>query len=272
MNARITQAQRLAKLVETFKEDSGQYAKAKTPEDCEGRKRLLRSLMNIRQPGDMPAEVLQLQDDYLKARAKEKGIVTLKDIPLREEGLSLWQGDITRLAVDAIVNAANSQMLGCFVPLHACIDNCIHTFAGIQLRNECHRQMQNLRQRYGEDYEQPTAVPMLTDGYNLPAKKVIHIVGPIVSGKLTSELEKALADCYTNSLTMCMENGLRSVAFCCISTGVFHFPQERAAQIAFASVRQWLSEHNGVIERVIFNVFTDKDRDIYEEVFRQSDR
>ena len=268
----ITQEQRLAKLVEALKEDSGQYAKVKTPEDCEGRKRLLRSLMNIRQPGDMPAEVLQLQDEYLKARAEEKGIVTLKDIPLREEGLSLWQGDITRLAVDAIVNAANSQMLGCFVPLHACIDNCIHTFAGIQLRNECHRQMQELRQRYGEDYEQPTAVPMLTDGYNLPAKKVIHIVGPIVSGKLTPELENALADCYTNSLTMCMENGLRSVAFCCISTGVFHFPQERAAQIAFSSVKQWLAAHGGVIDRVIFNVFTDEDRDIYEKIFRQSSR
>lgn len=272
MNARITQEQRLARLVEAFKEDSGQYAKAKTPEDCEGRKRLLRSLMNIRQPGDMPVEVLQLQDEYLKARAEEKGIVTLKDIPLREEGLSLWQGDITRLAVDAIVNAANSQMLGCFVPLHACIDNCIHTFAGIQLRNECHRQMQELRQRYGEDYEQPTAVPMLTDGYNLPAKKVIHIVGPIVSGKLTPELENALADCYTNSLTMCMENGLRSVAFCCISTGVFHFPQERAAQIAFSSVKQWLAAHGGVIDQVIFNVFTDEDRDIYEKIFRQSSR
>jgi O-acetyl-ADP-ribose deacetylase (regulator of RNase III) len=228
--------------------------------------------MNIRQPGDMPAEVLQLQDEYLKGRAKEKGIVTLKDIPLREEGLSLWQGDITRLAVDAIVNAANSQMLGCFVPLHACIDNCIHTFAGIQLRNECHRQMQELQQRYGEDYEQPTAVPMLTDGYNLPAKKVIHIVGPIVSDMLTSELEKALADCYTNSLTMCMENGLRSVAFCCISTGVFHFPQERAAQIAFSHVKQWLSAHRGVMDRVIFNVFTDKDRDIYEKIFQQPGR
>ena len=272
MNARITQAQRLARLVEAFKVDSGQYAKAKTPEDCEGRKRLLRSLMNIRQPGDMPAEVLQLQDEYLKVRAAEKGIVTLADIPSMEEGLSLWQGDITRLAVDAIVNAANSQMLGCFVPLHACIDNCIHTFAGIQLRNECHRQMQELRQRYGEDYEQPTAVPMLTDGYNLPAKKVIHIVGPIVSGKLTPELENALADCYTNSLTMCMENGLRSVAFCCISTGVFHFPQERAAQIAFSSVKQWLAAHGGVIDRVIFNVFTDEDRDIYEKIFRQSSR
>ncbi len=272
MNARIAQEQRLAKLVEAFKADSGQYETIKMPEDDEGRKRLLRSLMNIRQPGDMPTEVLQLQDDYLKARAKEKGIVTLKDIPLREEGLSLCQGDITRLAVDAIVNAANSQMLGCFVPLHACIDNCIHTFAGIQLRNECHRQMQELRQRYGEDYNQPTAVPMLTDGYNLPAKKVIHIVGPIVCGKLTPKLEKALSDCYTNSLAMCMENGLRSVAFCCISTGVFHFPQERAAQIAFSSVKQWLAAHGGVIDRVIFNVFTDEDRDIYEKIFRQSSR
>lgn len=272
MNARITQEQRLAKLVEAFKADSGQYETIKTPKDSEGKRRLLRSLMNIRQPGEMPTEVLQLQDEYLKVRAAEKGIVTLADIPPMEEGLSLWQGDITRLAVDAVVNAANSQMLGCFVPLHACIDNCIHTFSGIQLRNECHRQMQDLRQRYGEDYEQPTAVPMLTDGYNLPAKKIINIVGPIVSGKLTPELEKALADCYTNSLVMCMENGLCSVAFCCISTGVFHFPQERAAQIAFTSVKKWLSEHNGVIDRVIFNVFTDKDRDIYEKIFQQADR
>ena len=265
MNARITQAQRLARLVEAFKEDSGQYAKAKTPEDCEGRKRLLRSLMNIRQPGDMPAEVLQLQDEYLKARAEEKGIVTLKDIPLREKGLSLWQGDITRLAVDAIVNAANSQMLGCFVPLHACIDNCIHTFAGVQLRYECSRQMNELRKRYGEDYEQPTSIPMLTDGYNLPAKKIIHIVGPIVQGKLTSKHESELANCYRNTLDMCMTEGLKSVAFCCISTGVFRFPADRAAEIAVATVKEWRRAHKSTI-KVVFNVFSEKDESIYKRV------
>ena len=155
--------------------------------------------------------------------------------------ISIWQGDITRLTVDAIVNAANSQMLGCFVPMHTCIDNCIHTFAGIQLRAECNRQMNQLRAKYGPDYEQPTAVPMLTDGYNLPAKKVIHIVGPIVEGRLTKDLEQDLAACYKNSLDLCLENGLRSVAFCCISTGVFRFPNKRAAEIAVRTVTDWLT-------------------------------
>ena len=182
--------------------------------------------------------------------------------------ISLWQGDITRLAADAIVNAANSQMLGCFVPMHTCIDNCIHTFAGVQLRAECDRQMKQLRAKNGPDYEQPTAVPMLTDVYNLPAKKVIHIVGPIVSVRLTAALEQDLSDCYRNTLDLCAENGLRSVAFCCISTGVFRFPPERAAQIAVKTVRQWRVEHDGVMDRVIFNVFNDKDRSIYEHLFQ----
>lgn len=180
--------------------------------------------------------------------------------------LSIWQGDITRLAVDAIVNAANSQMLGCFVPMHTCIDNSIHTFAGVQLRAECNRQMNQLRLKYGQDYEQPTAVPMLTDGYNLPAKKVIHIVGPIVPFRLTPELEKELANCYWNTLDLCLDNQLKSVAFCCISTGVFHFPQKRAAQIAINTVNKWLLQHPGTMERVIFNVFKDEDKKYYEEL------
>ena len=220
--------------------------------------------MNIRMPGELPAKVLEVQDEYLAGRAEEKGIVRLSDIPVFKDGISIWQGDITRLAVDAIVNAANSQMLGCFVPMHTCIDNCIHTFAGIQLRAECSRQMEHLRSRYGRDYEQPTAVPMLTDAYNLPAKKVIHIVGPIVSYKLTPELESDLAACYRNTLDMCAENGLRSVAFCCISTGVFRFPNDRAAAIAAATVEEWLAAHPGKMERVIFNVFKDEDRKYYE--------
>ena len=223
--------------------------------------------MNIRMPGKMDDSVLAVQDEYLQERIREKGIVTLEDIPVKEGVISVWQGDITRLAVDAIVNAANSQMLGCFIPMHTCIDNCIHTFAGIQLRAECNRQMNRMRMKYGQNYEQPTAVPMLTDAYNLPAKKVIHIVGPVVNGKLTPALEQELADCYTNTLDLCAENGLRSVAFCCISTGVFHFPPERAAQIAAKTVRKWLADHDGALERVIFNVFRDQDRDIYEHLF-----
>ena len=166
------------------------------------------------------------------------------------------------------MNAANSQMLGCFVPMHTCIDNCIHTFAGVQLRAECNRQMNQLRIRYGRDYEQPTAIPMLTDGYNLPAKKIVHIVGPIVEDRLTPALEKDLADCYRNTLDLCAENGLHSVAFCCISTGVFRFPNKRAAEIAVDTVSKWLDEHTGQVDRVIFNVFKDEDKTYYEELLQ----
>lgn len=266
MAERITQEQRLDFLVEEFKADSDEYKNLETPKDTEGKRRILRSLMNIRMPKRLADDVVTAQDDYLKERAVDKGIVELADIPVVRDGLSIWQGDITRLAVDAIVNAANSQMLGCFVPMHTCIDNCIHTFAGIQLREECNRQMNELRIKYGRDYEQPTAVPMLTDAYNLPAKKVIHIVGPIVQYKLTPALEKDLADCYRNTLDMCRENGLKSVAFCCISTGVFHFPNKRAAEIAVNTVSEWMDEHPGQMERVIFNVFKDEDKDIYERL------
>ena len=269
----MTQNERLDLLVEEFKEDSVQYRNLETPGDTEGKKRILRSLMNIRMPKMMPASVLRVQDEYLQGRIRENGIATLNEIPtIADQGsrhefadkLSIWQGDITRLAVDAIVNAANSQMLGCFVPMHTCIDNCIHTFAGIQLRAECDRQMKKLRAEFGPDYEQPTAIPMLTDGYNLPAKKVVHIVGPIVQGRFTKDQEQDLADCYRNTLDLCLENGLKSVAFCCISTGVFHFPNKRAAEIAVKTVTEWLKAHPLALERVIFNVFKDEDKAYYE--------
>ena len=274
MNEQLTQDRRLDYLVEQFKEDSVQYRDLVTPKDTAGKRRLLRSLMNIRMPKEMPADVLDVQDDYLRERIRENGIVSLSDIPpLSASGsghpfadrISVWQGDITRLAADAIVNAANSQMLGCFVPMHTCIDNCIHTYAGIQLRAECARRMHALRETYGPEYEQPTAVPMLTDGYNLPAKHVIHIVGPVVSGALTAELKQDLADCYRNTLDLCEESGIRSVAFCCISTGVFRFPNRQAAKIAVQTVTDWLAAHPGAVDRVIFNVFKDEDRKYYEQ-------
>lgn len=260
----MTDNRLLDSLVERFKAESAEYALLETPRDTEGKRRLLRSLMNVRMPKPLPEETLREQDAYLAERAAEKGVVTLADIPEIRPGISVWQGDITRLACDAIVNAANSQMLGCFVPMHTCIDNCIHTYAGVQLRAECARQMRQLRERYGSDYEQPTAVPMLTEAYNLPAKKVIHIVGPIVADDLTPELEADLAACYRNTLDLCAEHGLRSVAFCCISTGVFRFPGARAAEIAVQTVRDWRSAHPNTMERVIFNVFKEEDRQSYE--------
>ena len=264
MKDQTMQEQRLDTLVEAFKADSVRYKDLETPKSTEGKRRVLRSLMNIRMPKKLDESVLALQDEYLRERILENGVVELKDIPVIRDGMSIWQGDITRLAVDAIVNAANSQMLGCFVPMHTCIDNCIHTFAGVQLRAECHRQMEALRARYGEDYEQPTAVPMLTEGYNLPAKRVIHVVGPVVERNLNSSLEKDLSNCYRNCLVLCRENGLRSVAFCCISTGVFRFPAKRAAEIAVATVTDWLADNPEAMDRVVFNVFKDDDLALYE--------
>ena len=268
MSEKMTQNGRLDFLVEEFKTDSVQYKDLQTPKDTEGKRRILRSLMNVRMPRKMDEAVLAVQDEYLQERIRENGIVEPADIPIIRDRMSIWQGDITRLAVDAIVNAANSQMLGCFVPMHTCIDNCIHTFAGVQLRAECNRQMNALRIRYGRNYEQPTAVPMLTDAYNLPAKKVIHIVGPIVEYRLTEELEEQLAACYRNTLDMCLENGLRTVAFCCISTGVFRFPNKRAAQIAVQTVSEWLPLHAWQMDRVIFNVFKDEDKEYYEQLLQ----
>ena len=272
-----TQEERLDYLIEAFKEDSNNYKTIKTPEGKVDKRALLRSLMNIRMPSLIDDDVMSVQDEYLKIRNAEKGIVSITEIPTVSKSLnskieysdkiSLWQGDITRLAVDAIVNAANSQMLGCFIPMHNCIDNCIHTYAGIELRAECDRQMKQKRILYGQDYEQSIGIPMLTDAYNLPSKKVIHVVGPIVYDALTTELEEELASCYRNSLDLCVENGLVSIAFCCISTGVFRFPKDRAAKIAVSTVTKWLKNNEDKVKRVIFNVFSDKDRRIYEQLF-----
>ncbi len=274
-----TQEERLNYLIEKFKEESLEYKNLETPADVEDKKILLRSLMNVRQPKETSDEILKVQDEYLMERNKEKGIVYLKDIKTIKETInskhtysqkiSIWQGDITKLSCDAIVNAANSQMLGCFVPMHTCIDNCIHTFAGVQLRYECNKIMNEIRKQYGDDYEQPVAVPIITEGYNLPAKKVIHVAGPIVTGKLTKSLEQDLKKCYKNILDICLENNFRSVAFCCISTGVFRFPNERAAEIAVETVTNWLKQNGNKIDRIVFNVFKQEDKFCYEHFLQQ---
>ena len=274
-----TQEERLNYLIEKFKEESAEYKNLETPADIEDKKVLLRSLMNVRPPKETSAEILKVQDEYLSERNKEKGIVYLKDIKTIKETInskhpypqkiSVWQGDITRLSCDAIVNAANSQMLGCFVPMHTCIDNCIHTFAGIQLRNECNKIMNEFRKKYGDDYEHPTAVPIITDGYNLPAKKIIHVAGPVVTEILTQANIEDLQNCYKNILDMCLKNNLKSVAFCCISTGVFSFPNKKAAEVAVETVTNWLKQNETKTDRVVFNVFKQEDKFCYEKFLQK---
>ena len=270
------QEERLDYLLEAFKKDSLWYKDLEVGEDYQEKRRTLRSLMNIRMPGAMAPEVLEVQDEFLREEAAEKGIVTLEEIPtaVRQYGsrkpfgdkISIWQGDITRLQVGAIVNAANSQMLGCFHPCHGCIDNAIHRAAGIELREACSQYMEHRKVQYGKEYEEPTGRAVLTEGYNLPAEYVIHTVGPIVYGNLTEKLKEDLRNCYKNILKCCVEHGIRSVAFCCISTGEFHFPNDEAARIAVAEVRKYLEKHQEDFDRVIFNVFKDVDRELYEDL------
>lgn len=265
----MNQEERLDYLIRKLCTESGEYQNIKVPEGLmQGRPRLLRSLMNVRMPKPIDTEFLKIQDEYLKEEALAKGIVTLSDIPTIEkqykskskyaDRLSIWQGDITRLSVDCIVNAANSRMLGCFVPCHGCIDNAIHSAAGIQLREECAKLMQL------QGHEEPTGSAKITKGYNLPARYVIHTVGPIVYSALTEENKKELASCYRSCLELADRYQLRSIAFCCISTGEFHFPNEIAARIAVDTVAGYLPESR--IERIIFNVFRDEDYDIYKKI------
>ena len=234
-------------------DDGQQYA---IPATLRDKQQMMRALMNIRQPIPASDKFLEAQNQELQLQAEDKGVVKLD-----REGLLLWQGDITRLKVDAIVNAANSQMLGCWAPLHNCIDNCIHSAAGIQLRQECYEQMKT------QGHDEQTGKAKITLGYNLPSKHVIHTVGPIIPQGLlpTKEQEEQLASCYQSCLDIAEANHLRSIAFCCISTGVFHFPNKRAAEIALATVKEWLATHqSSSINQVVFNVFLDKDYDIYK--------
>lgn len=244
-------------------EDQPEYREdaANFPQDMESQRRLARSLMNVRYPKVLPRELVRAQDELLSFEREERGVVHVADLPSSgmDERIKLWQGDITRLDADAIVNAANSQMLGCFVPCHRCIDNAIHSAAGLQLREECARIMQT------QGHEEPTGQAKITAGYNLPARHVIHTVGPIIYGALTERDEKLLASCYLSCLKLAEENQLESIAFCCISTGEFHFPNRRAAEIAVKTVQHWLDE-TGSGMKVIFNVFKDLDLEIYSSL------
>ena len=252
----MNQSERRNYLIQMLLKEQPQYAKMQIPGRCEEQKILLRSLMNIRMPGELSEEFLQIQDAYLSEENAGRGIVTLAEIQELSTDLYLWKGDITRLQVGAIVNAANSGMTGCYQPCHNCIDNCIHTYAGIELRNYCN----DIMQRQG--YAEPTGQAKITPAFNLPCDYVIHTVGPIVRGKLTVEHESLLMSCYESCLRIAEENNLESIAFCCISTGVFMFPNERAAELAIQTVKQYKDRTKSKI-KVIFNVFKEEDERIY---------
>lgn len=222
---------------------------------------LLRALMNTRLPYPISDEFLKIQDDYLKERNKERGITDLDDLkPVNSHPeFYIWQGDITTLKCDAIVNACNSQMLGCFTPLHGCIDNFIHTYAGIELRLE----MNDIMTRQG--HNEPTGQAKITSGYNLPTKYILHTVGPIINFEVTQEKKDLLASCYKECLKLASSKGVESIAFCCLSTGVYRFPQQLAAQIAIETVTEYL-KHDSTIKKIIFNVFKDEDLRIYQHL------
>lgn len=227
------------------------------PEDAASQRRLLRSLMNVRPPRPLRQDFLTVQDALLSAEREEKGVVNADDLPVTasEPRIAVWQGDITRLAADAIVNAANSALLGCFCPCHGCIDNAIHSAAGLQLREECSRWMA------AQGHPEPNGRAKLTGGGNLPAKYVLHTVGPVVQGQVSGRDRAELAACYRSCLELAAEKGLQSVAFCCISTGEFHFPNQEAAEIAVKTVTGFL-RHDTTVKKVIFNVFKDIDAEI----------
>ena len=269
---------RLDFLIDYLINEDPQYSEMRIPEDLQGKRDLFRALRNVREPKPVSEEFLRLQDEELQAQLQEKGIVELDDcrdaihrvrkpihrVRMGNTELLLWQGDITRLRVDAIVNAANAQMLGCFHPLHKCIDNAIHSAAGVQLREECHQLMQQ------QGHLEPTGTAKITKAYNLPCKHVIHTVGPIIpNGIPTAFQQDQLASCYRSIMQLSDENHLESIAFCCISTGEFRFPNQLAAEIAVKTVSDFFVEHpESSIKQVVFNVFKDMDKRIYEGILK----
>ena len=255
----MRQAERRMFLIKSLLKEQSQYRGIKIPRDDDQQKQLLRSLLNVRRPGTISGEFLSVQDAYLAEENAARGVTDLASLVPIEQGIYLWQGDITTLRCDAIVNAANSGMTGCYIPCHRCIDNCIHTYAGMQLRLDCAKIMAE------QGHEEPTGQAKITPAYNLPCQYVIHTVGPIIYERVTEEDRALLASCYRSCLELAEEHGLRSLAFCCISTGEFRFPHDEAAEIAVRTVREFQSKTGGNME-VIFNVFKDVDYEIYRDL------
>lgn len=255
----MNQGERRAYLIQELLKENKTYRKMEIPKASNEQKQLLRGLMNIRPPRRTEEEFLKIQDEYLQEEISQKGITEMDSLIPIQDGIYLWQGDITTLRCDAIVNAANSQMLGCFCPNHGCIDNAIHTFSGIQLRNACAELMTE------QGHEEKTGEAKITPAFNLPCKYILHTVGPIVRGALTENDKKLLASCYRSCLELADKNHIKSIAFCCISTGEFHFPNDKAAEIAIRTVKEYKKQTRSRIE-VIFNVFKDWDKEIYRKL------
>lgn len=255
----MKQTERRNYLITKLLSEQPQYKDIAIPKDPTSQKKLLRSLMNIRMPKPIGADFLKIQDEYLKEETANKGVTALEDLSPIQPGIYLWRGDITTLKCDAIVNAANSGMTGCYCPCHGCIDNAIHTFSGIQLRLTCDDIMQK------QGHSEGTGRAKITPAFNLPCRFVLHTVGPIITSGLTENDCRLLASCYRSCLELADENHLKSVAFCCISTGEFRFPREAAAQIAIDTVKEY-KQHTGSDMEVIFNVYKKEDYDIYEKL------
>lgn len=255
----MTQEEKRLFLIKSLIDEDEEYRGIEIPPQSDGQRQLLRALMNIRAPRRIGTDFLQVQDEYLRDETVAKGVTDIAELTPVQPGVYIWQGDITTLRCDAIVNAANSGLTGCYVPNHRCIDNAIHTFAGAQLRLACAEIMQR------QGHPEPTGQAKITPAFNLPCRYVLHTVGPIIEGRVTRRDEELLASCYRACLELAAENGLESVAFCCISTGEFHFPNELAAQIAVRTVKEFLAKKTAV-KKVIFNVFKEKDRAIYERL------
>ena len=255
----MNQSEKRLFLIQSLLKERPEYRDMDIPARPESQRQLLRGLMNIRAPQNADEDFLKMQDAYLQAETSAKGVTNIADLTPMQPGLYLWQGDITTLKCDAIVNAANSGMTGCYIPNHRCIDNAIHTFAGVELRLACAELMEQ------QGYPEPTGQAKITPAFNLPCRYVLHTVGPIISGRVTKEDKELLASCYRSCLELAAENDLESVAFCCISTGEFHFPNDLAAEIAVWTVKEYLKKQTSV-KKVIFNVFKDLDKAIYEKL------
>ncbi len=255
----MNQAERRLYLIRYLLAEDRRLTGMEIPPDKKGQEDLLRALMNIRPPKPVGEEFLAVQDAYLREERDARGITDASTLTPVRDNLCLWQGDITTLAAGGIVNAANSALLGCFIPLHGCIDNIIHSRAGVQLRLACNRLME------AQGHEEPTGRAKITPAYNLPSRYVLHTVGPVITGRVTGEDERLLASCYRSCLALAAENGLQSLAFCCISTGEFHFPNRLAAETAVQTVEDWTRETESGM-KVIFNVFKDTDLQIYREI------
>ena len=255
----MNQTEKRLYLINALLEENRRYKDIRIPADETRQRNLLRSLFNVRMPAPLSDEFLKIQDEYLQSVTEKKGITDRSELTPVSPGIYLWQGDITTLACGAIVNAANSGMTGCYQPCHNCIDNCIHTYAGAQLRNFCAEIMEE------QGHEEPTGQAKITPAFNLPCKYVIHTVGPIVQGSLTAQHEKLLASCYRSCLEVAEKNYCKSIAFCCISTGVFGFPQKRASEIAVKTVKNYIADNDSKI-KVVFNVFKDDDYELYRVI------